>query len=196
MGWFSRSKGGSETPPDRTWEVLGRHLDGDFTVFPMAEHPASHDMVLEIGERYGVVYPPEFIAHVTGRFPGVYVAAREEIWPRPKPLEVGPFWTFLYGVHSFTPVSASEDWMRLDVVAERFRDETGLNAAPVLKIVGDANVFCVTANGHLQAFDHEENTLTPLELNFWELLDRELAELTERKNRRVALSKDTSVMGQ
>jgi hypothetical protein len=187
MGWFSRRKGGSEVLPDRTAELLGRHMDAEFTAFPMAERAATRETVTEIGERCGIAYPPEFIAHVTGRFPGIYVVAREDVWPRPRPLEVGAFWTFLYGIHSFSPVAASEDWMRLDVAAERFRDETGLDAAPVLKIIGDANVFCTSAGGQLQEFDHELNTLAPVDLDFWGLLDRELAALAARKKRRVAL---------
>ena len=195
MGWFSRRKGGAEVPSDRTSDLLGQHFDADFTAFPMAEHTATREMVAEIGERCGVVYPPEFIAHVTGRFPGLYVAVKEEVWPRPRPLDVGPFWTFLYGVHSFTPVAASEDWMRLDIAAERFKAQTGLSAAPVLRVIGDSNVFCISADGRLQEFDHELNSLTPLDLNFWDLLDRELAALADRKKRRLALGIDANLTG-
>ena len=68
---------------DLTEAILRKHLDGDFRVFPLAENQASPEQIESIGKRYGVVYPPEFIAHVTGRFPGAYVEVKEEVWPRP-----------------------------------------------------------------------------------------------------------------
>ena len=179
MGWFSWKK------RDRTLEIIGRHVDRDFTVYPLGEGRVDASAVQSLGDRLGVRFPDEFVDHVCGELPGANVVANETVWPRPEPLDVGPFWTFLYGVHSFTPLPTSEDWMRLDYVGPEFQRETGLKAVPILKVMSDADVFCVDGRGDLFSFDHETNQLSPLEMDFWELLEREIAELVGRKNRLV-----------
>src|SRR5687767_12958058 len=90
---------------DQTEPILRRHLDHDFTIFPMAESLGQLAQVKAIENEFGIHFPPEFVAHVCGRFPGVLIEAKESIWPRPKVLDVGPFWSFLYALHSYTPVS-------------------------------------------------------------------------------------------
>ncbi|MEK7205060.1 MAG: hypothetical protein AAB254_06080 [candidate division NC10 bacterium] len=150
----------------------------------MAETPSNPSQLKSIGEKFGVQYPPEFIAHVCGAFPGVYVEVKESVWPRAKAYDVGPFWSFLYALHTYTPAPDSEPWMRLADAAASFQKETGLKAGPVLKILGDADVYCVDPNGNLVRFSHEENTLKPVHLTFWQLLDREVGALAERKARK------------
>ena len=182
MSWLKK------IPPkglDRTDEILSRHLDSDFIVFPMAEDIATRAMVADVEQQVGVRFPTEYVSHVCGQFPGVYVAAKEEVWPRPEPYDVGPFWTFLFAVHTFTPLKTGLDWMRLDVVAEQFQSETGLRAAPILKLKGDANLFCVDEAGSILGYDHELNTLSPSGIGFWDLFEREVTELVGRKNRLV-----------
>ncbi len=176
--------------PDLTEEILGRHLDRDFRVFPMAENNALADDVVALADRFGVNFPREFYGHVCGRFPGIFVEVIEEVWPRPKVFDVGPFWSFLYGLHTFTPCSDSEDWMRLDYVTYRFQESTGHKAAPILQIVGDADLFCVTSEGAIARYRHETNELEQETLGFWGIFEREVRELKDRKDR-----KDRKVAG-
>lgn len=175
-------------PEDRTVEILQRHADDDFTVYPMAETRVTLRQIQEIGAQYGVRYPREFCAHVLGRFPGILFAVNESVWPRPKPLDVGPFWSFLYAFYTYTSAPESEEWMRLDVAAQSFQEQSGLKAAPILKVIGDADVYCVDATGAIVQYNHELNELTPVELDFWGLLDQEAAELKARKLLKVAES--------
>jgi hypothetical protein len=150
----------------------------------MAETPTSAEQVTKIGQKYGVSYPDEFVAHICGRFPGLYVEAKEAVWPRPKVYGVGAFWTFLYAFHTYTSNPESEDWMRLDVAAETFQSDTGLSAAPVLRIVGDANLYCVDPSGAIVRFDHETNDVEPVGMNFWQVLEHETSELRARKDKK------------
>ncbi len=167
--------------------ILGKYLDGDFRICPMAETPVSPAQIEAIGRQFGVGYPAELAAHICGRFPGVYVEVKEELWPRTKPFDVGPFWSFLYAVHTFTSAPGSEEWMRLDGAAASFRQRSGLAAAPILKIVGDADVYCVDAGAQILRYDHELNELTPANKSFWEIFEYEIAELAARKERKKAL---------
>lgn len=125
MGWirnFFNKPRSQSPPPDRTEQILRKHLDQDFVVFPMAEPNARLQDLGTLGKEYSVVFPPEFVAHVCGRFPGIHVEVKEAVWPRPTPYQVGPFWSFLYGLHTYTPSASSERWMRLDCVAEEFQE--------------------------------------------------------------------------
>jgi len=177
--------------PDQTQRILEAYLDGDFRVYPLAADgmalTAAH--VRAIGKVFGVTYPDDYVAHVCGHFPGVYVEVIEAVWPRPKPYDAGPFWSFLYALQSYTPVSDSEPWMRLDIAAGTFQKQTGLHAAPILRIVGDPDVYCTTEGGALVRFRHETNTLEALEgasLDFWQLFEYEVSELYARKVRKKA----------
>jgi hypothetical protein len=186
MGILKKLFGGSSTPVDETVAILDRHLDGDFMAFPMAESRTSREQIEKIGREHGVRYPDEFVAHVCGRFPGLYVEVKEEVWPRPEAYSVGPFWSFLYAFHTFTSAPESEEWMRLDFAAQTFQANSSLAAAPVLRVVGDANLYCVNAGGEIVRFDHETNELEPVNMTFWQLLDHEVAALRSRKDRKVA----------
>jgi hypothetical protein len=177
-------RGSQKLPEDQTVEILDRHLDADFRVSPMADTPTSLAQIKSIGKTFGVEYPLELAAHICGQFPGVFVEVKESVWPRPQAYDVGPFWSFLYAIHTYTSASESMDWMRLDFAAASFQKRTGLPAAPILRRVGDANLFCVDAKGKLLQFDHEENTLDPVDLNFWGLFEREVADLKTRKIRK------------
>lgn len=182
MSWFS----GRTKRVDRTREIIGRHIDRDFTLYPLGEGRASEAQVRELGESLNVRFPDAFVDHVSGEFPGAIILAAESVWPRPQALQVAPFWQFLYAVHSFTPLTTSENWMRLDLTGRQFQAETGHVAVPILKRIGDANVYCSNGDGHILEFDHELNTLEPTGLDFWTLLERETQQLVERKNRLVA----------
>jgi hypothetical protein len=185
MSFLTRLLGTKEASlPDQTEAILGKHLDGDFKVFPMAETKTDPTQIKSIGEQFGVQYPPELVAHLCGKFPGIYVEAKESIWPRPKEGDTGPFWSFLYALHSYTSAPGSEPWMRLSDAANTFQKHTGLKAAPVLRVVGDRDVYCVDPKGNIVRFRHEELRLEPVPLTFWELFDREVGELAQRKVRR------------
>jgi hypothetical protein len=59
--------------PDQTEEILSRHLDSDFTVFPMADRRATTKHLDALSTSLGVRFPREFRAHILGQFPGIYV---------------------------------------------------------------------------------------------------------------------------
>ncbi len=147
----------------------------------MADMETNPTQIKSIGEQFGVRYPPEFVAHVCGKFPGIYVEVKETIWPRPKEGDSGPFWSFLYALHSYTSAPGSEPWMRLGDAADSFQKNTGLKAAPVLRVVGDRDLYCVDPKGDLVRFHHEEARLESVPLTFWELFEREVGELAKRK---------------
>jgi hypothetical protein len=176
---------------DKTMEILGKYLDKDFRVSPMAPNKSTIDDINEIEKKLGIKFPEEYTAHLLGEGSdilgerGLFIEVKEDVWPRSKQYDIGPFWSFLYGIHTFTPSKESEDWMRLEFAGKQFIEGTGIKAVPVLKIIGDANLYCVNENGKIVQFDHEQNIIEEKGMNFWELFEKELKELKERKEMKI-----------
>ncbi len=173
---------------DKTIELLDKYLDADYTIFPMAPNKSSEEDIKELEENLGIKFPDEYILHLLGKDDevlgnrGLSIEVKEEIWKRPKLYDVGEFWTFLYGLHTYTASKESATWMRLEVVGKEFLESTGLKAVPILKIIGDANVYCVDEKSQIVLYDHEQNSLEPLDMTFWDILEEELKELQSRKS--------------
>ena len=91
----------------------------------------------------------------------------------------------MYGIHTFTPSKESADWMRLEIVGKQFIEETGINAIPILKIIGDADFYWVNENGEILKYNHEVNNVEEVKSNFWELFEKELEELKKRKESKI-----------
>jgi hypothetical protein len=180
---------------DKTMEILEKYLDKDFRVSPMAPNKSTINDVNAIEQTLGIKFPQEYIAHLLAENAevlgerGIYIEVKEDIWPRAKPYDVAPFWSFLYGIHTFTPSKQSEDWMRLEFVGKQFYEETGIKAVPILKIVTDADLYCVNETGNIFQYHHEENELEEVKMDFWELFEKELKELKERKELKIKQNK-------
>ncbi|MDR1626198.1 MAG: SMI1/KNR4 family protein [Spirochaetia bacterium] len=176
---------------DKTLEILGKYLDKDFRVSPMARNQSTMDDIKSIERELKIKFPDEYIAHLLGegtdvlKERGLCIEVKEEIWPRAQQYDVGPFWSFLYGIHTFTPSMESEDWMRLEFAGKQFYEENEIKAVPILKIIGDANLYCVNEIGKIVQYDHEQNIVEEINMDFWELFEKELGELKKRKEMKI-----------
>jgi hypothetical protein len=173
---------------DRTEDILRKYLDSDFFVASAGKDAPSKSQLLEVAKRFGCKLPKEFITHSTGSMAGIYVEVKEGIWPRPRELEVGPFWTFLYAVHVYGLGAEIPDWMNLELAAEEFQQNTGHKLLPCLKVVGDADIYCFDAEGRIVQWDHETDELQPFDGDFFALLEQEIRELRKRKDQKIAQS--------
>ncbi len=177
---------------DKTIEILRKYLDKDFKVFPMAPNKTSLAQIKEVEKKLEVKFPEEFIAHLLGEGTevlgerGLYIEVKETVWPRPQEFDVGPFWTFLYGMYTYSASEECDEWMRLTSAAKEFIEHTGLKAVPIIKIIGTSDGYCIDETGEIVQYNHEENTLEKVNMNFWEVFEKELKELRERKDRKIA----------
>lgn len=176
---------------DKTIELLNGYLDSDFLIFPMAPNKSSLKDITDTEKELGVQFPEEYRVHLLGIGDevlgnrGIYVEVKESIWERPKALEVGPFWSFLYGFHTYSASKQSDDWMILEVVGKEFFENTGMNGVPILRVVGDADLYCIDGNNQIVRYRHEENIFESIDLTFWQVLEYELQELKERKENKL-----------
>lgn len=170
---------------DRTLEILTKHLDGDYKVSPMAPYKSSLEDIKNVEKELDITFPSEYVAHLLGddstglESRGICIEVKENIWKRPKLYDIGPAWSFLYGLHTYTACQESEDWMKLTFVGKDFIEDTGIQVVPILKIIGDADMYCIDKAGNVVRYNHKENIIEQTNMNFWEVY--ELKELKERK---------------
>ena len=67
----------------------------------------------------GFRLPEEFREFTMSPLGGLYMAVREELWPRPKPYQVGPAWSFAYGLKVFGIAADIPDWLD---IREEYRE--------------------------------------------------------------------------
>jgi hypothetical protein len=176
-------------PHDATKDIFDRYLDEHFYVAAAGNNAPSTRQVARVAKKLGCRFPKEFVVHSTGRFGGAYVEVKEEFWPRPEAYEVGPFWSFLYGLWVFGFADGVPDWMSIELGTERFRHEIGSANVPCLKIVGDADLFAFTEAGAIVQWHHETGEFTPFMGGFFALFEQQVKALRERKDQKLAAAR-------
>lgn len=117
---------------------------------------------------------------------GIYVEVKESIWPKTKPYEVGPFWSFLRGMMVYGFAKDIPDFMDIRKQTQEFQERTGLKIVPFFKIIGDADVYCFDDQGQVCRWEHETGATKVIGKSFEEVFSEELAELKRRKERKKA----------
>jgi len=157
-----------------------------YEVFSQQVAEPSMADVTAFESRIGFDLPPEFREFALHPLGGLYMAVKEELWPRAQAYEVGPFWSFLYGlmVYGFCP--QAPDWLQISNAWSRMSDSGYSQLVPFLKVIGNPDPYCFTRDQKIVIWRHE----TPEEVeevakNFYDVLMFEIRELEERKQRRV-----------
>ncbi len=101
-------------PKDRTEEIINLIWDGDdYYLVAAGKDAPSRRLVLEVAAKHGVCLPSDYVAHATGQWGSPYLEVREHVWPRHKAGDVGPFWSFLYGLLSTLTAKKRRNGCRL-----------------------------------------------------------------------------------
>ena len=169
---------------DKTKKLLDKYLDEDFSCFACGNEAPSKQELADLAMRLEVQFPDEFIQHATSKWGGIYIEVKEAVWPRPKPYDVGSFWSFLYAIYVYGIGSEAPDWMNLELAANEFRMNTGHKEVPFLKIVGNANIYCFDTDSNIVRWDHETNEFEKIGNSFFAVLEDEIQNLRERKNKK------------
>ena len=134
----------------------------------------------------GFRLPDEFREFTMSPLGGLYMAVREELWPRPEPYQVGPAWSFAYGLMVFGIAANIPDWLDIREQYREFRDEGFPELVPFLQVACEADRYCFDRAGQIILWDHEQPELRePIGASFSELLLEEIHELEDRKDRKV-----------
>ncbi|MDQ8205827.1 hypothetical protein [Pelagicoccus sp. SDUM812003] len=168
-------------PKDKTQDIINLIWNRDeyYLVAAGKDAPTKNE-VKRVADKFGVKLPKDFMVHATGYWGSPYLEVREEFWPRHKAGDVGPFWSFLYGVYVYAFSEEAPEWMQAEIAAKEFK-EMGHTVLPLLKVIGDADVYCYDQKGRIVRWSHEEDIFEPYEGGFFDLLEYEFKELDERR---------------
>jgi hypothetical protein len=171
---------------DEVFNYFQRYDKQTFQVVACQGNEPSEADVAAFEAEVGFRLPDEFREFTMSGLGGLYMEVREEFWPRPKLYDVGPFWSFLYGLQVFGIAESIPDWLDLRVQYREFKAEGFPNLVPFLQLVGDADKYCFDARGRIIRWWHDEpERCDPEDLSFGGILMREIRELEERKERKI-----------
>ena len=169
---------------DKTEDIINLIWNRDeyYLVAAGKDAPTKNE-VIQLATKYGIKLQKDYFAHAIGRWGSPYLEVKDEIWPKHKAGDVGPFWSFLYGVYVYAYSPEAPDWMKIEIAAEEFKS-MGHQVLPILKVVGDADVYCFNKEGNIQRWSHEEDIFEAFDGTFFDLLEYEFNELDERRIRK------------
>lgn len=167
---------------DKTRDLILEIWDCDYYIVAAGDQAPKKSEVITLGEKYGINFPDDYISHAVGELGGFFIEVKDELWPYAEGLAVAPFWEFLRGVYSYAYSEEAPEWMNIHIAAEQFK-ELGHKAIPVFKVWADADVYCYNAEGKLVQYLHDDNTFESVDKTWFELIEYELNELAERKDR-------------
>ena len=162
--------------------IIERHLTPhEYELIACGDDAPTPEEVESVGSEFGVRFPDDFIDFSVSRIGGLYVAVKEELWPRPKAWDVGEFWSFLYGMYVFGFGPKVPDFMSIRVQTPAFREHSQTDLVPCLQVVSDANLYGFDRTGLLHQWDHETGECLTAEKTFIEALEFGVAALAQRK---------------
>ncbi len=177
------------TTTDKTEEIINLIWDKEAYYLVTAGNDAPLEReVKDFASSFGVTFPQDYLSHATGYWGGPYIEVKEQFWPRHQAGDVGPFWSFLYGLFVYAYSDEAPEWMNIKIAAKEFQ-KMGHQVIPILKVVGDADIYCFNQQGKIQRYSHEEDSFEAYDGSFFDLLRQEFLELEKRrKNKLMELS--------
>jgi hypothetical protein len=134
----------------------------------------------------GFSFPEEFRTFVVHPLGGLYMAVKEDLWPRADKYQVGPFWSFLYGLRVYSLSKQAPKWLQIEEAWRSMSQQGYPQFVPFLKILSDPDPFCFTREQRIVVWRHESpQDPEPVTGSFSEVLVREIHALEERKARKI-----------
>jgi hypothetical protein len=134
----------------------------------------------------GFRLPDEFREFTMSGLGGLHMEVRKRFWPRAKAYDIGPFWSFCYGLSVFGIASDIPEFLDIRVQYKQFSADGFRDLVPFLKIVSDSDAYCFDNKGHIVRWLHEEpERRDVLAGSFSDLLMREIRALEERKEEKL-----------
>ena len=163
--------------------IIHTYIDDDFSIWYYGDKELTPDIANSLLQPLQTRFCDEFIDFLCSPLNGMKIEAREQVWPRPEIYADGPKWSFQYGLSVCGIGDRVPAWMHLIEATEQFRNGTGLFAVPFMSILGDQDEYCFVESGEIVKYDKDTGTLLAVNNSFNSILEKELKELQERKER-------------
>jgi hypothetical protein len=162
----------------------------DRTCYDVVAQQGSEPSLKDVAafeKKIGFAFPAEYRRYLCHPLGGLIVEVHEELWPRPKAWDVGPAWSFAFGVYAYTLCSAAPDWLSMQTAWAEMCEQGHPELVPVLRVACDADPYCYTKKGKLVIWRHETpDEPDAFDGDFFDALAYELGELEQRKDRKLA----------
>ena len=166
---------------DKTKKIINLIWDeSDYFIVTAGKNAPKKKDLIAMGEAMGIELPQDFLAHATGFWGSPYIEVRDDVWLRPEVGDVGPLWHYFHGVFVYAYSQDAPEWMQAKVAVEEFK-EMGHAVLPLLRVVGDEDVYCYNQQGEIVKWSNEKKTFEPFDGGFFDLLKYEFIELNERR---------------
>ena len=105
--------------------------------------PTEED-VAAFEKKYKMKLPEEFREFTMSPLGGLFMEVREEVWPRGKQFDIGPFWSFLRGIIVYGIANNIPDFLSLDVRTNQLHKEGFKTWASIEPIVDlKSSLYCI-----------------------------------------------------
>lgn len=169
-------------PLDDVFAYFGSYDKESYRVMACQGNEPSEDDVAAFEATVGFCLPEEFRAFTMSPLGGLYLEVLEALWRRPKEFDVGPFWSFLYGIKVFGIAEGIPELLDIRVQHQEMKEAGVDGLVPFLQLIGDADCFCFNAMGDIVQWSHEDPAEHPIiDRTFSELLMDEIQNLEIRK---------------
>lgn len=154
----------------------------------VAQQGAEPDegVISEFERAIGFRLPEEFREFSLHPLGGLFMEAREEVWPTTERFAVGPFWSFLRGLMVYGFSAQAPDWLSIEPTWREMKEEGYPHLVPFLKVIGDGDPYCFSSSGGIVIWRHEEpDDPEPFDGGFYAALLHEISELDDRVERKL-----------
>ena len=112
----------------------------------MGNEPSEQD-IRDFEDQYNIKLPAEFREFTMSPLGGLYMEVREELWPRAKAFDVGPFWSFCRGIIVYGIADGIPEFLDIRVKTKELRQEGFEGLIPFLSVIGNGDeIFCFDKN--------------------------------------------------
>ncbi len=152
----------------------------------MGNEPSEQD-IKKFENEYHINLPADFREFTMSPLGGLYMEVREEIWPRAKPYDIGPFWSFCRGIIVYGIANEIPEFLDIRVKTKELHDEGFTDFIPFLSVIGNGDeIFCFNKDNKIVLLDYyATGEATPVKGDFSDCLMKQIEELEERKNMKI-----------
>jgi hypothetical protein len=157
-----------------------------FAVFACSGNEPTENDIAEFEATIGFRLHEEFRDFTMSPLGGLWMEVKEELWRRPKLYDVGPFWSFLYGLEVFGIAEGIPEVLDIRIQTSQMAAAGFTGLVPFLQRIGDADKYCFNPSGEILDWDHEvPDESRVIDETFSSLLVREIRELETRKDQKM-----------
>lgn len=148
--------------------------------------PSEQD-IKNFENKYQIILPAGFREFTMSSLGGLYMEVREEIWPRAKQYDSGPFWSFCRGIIVYGISNGIPDFLDIRKKTKELHDEGFTEFIPFLSVIGNGDeIFCFNKDNRIVLLEYySTGEAPPIECAFSDCFLNQIAELEERKNRKI-----------